>query len=124
MYNYTYNGEIVYCNHTIIYICAVWNDCHCHAPYTEILPPISLSETEYSQNNTYTKTMTSQGSYNYTVHSGAQFGIECSSIATPDNEFVGTVTWYKRTTNMSGLYSGQRMYWYLLCVHLRVHVNE
>ena len=78
----------------------------CYTSYTEILPPISLAETEYTQNNTYTKTDTfdvSRVSYKYTVHDGAQFGIECSSVATPSNEFVGEVTWYKRTTSVSGL---------------------
>ena len=35
----------------------------------------------------------------YSVHSGAQFGLECSSIATESEEFPGIVTWYRKTTD-------------------------
>ena len=40
----------------------------------------------------------------YEIHAGAQFGVECSSVATPDNEFVGRVTWYRRGDSDSGLF--------------------
>ena len=40
--------------------------------------------------------------YTYSVHTGAQFGVECSSIATVKEPFAGELTWYKRTT-VSGL---------------------
>ena len=45
--------------------------------------------------------VTSEGTntvYTYSVHTGAQFGVECSSIATIEKPFAGEVTWYKRTT--------------------------
>ena len=30
------------------------------------------------------------------VHAWAPFGVECSSVETLDNEFVGKITWYKK----------------------------
>lgn len=71
--------------------------------YTAIEPPITLYETDYTKENTYNKSMRSEGTdtvYTYFVHSGAEFGVECSSIATPENEFAGEITWYKKTTGL------------------------
>ena len=73
--------------------------------YTAIKPPISLNETEYTRDSTYSVSVTSEGTdtvYTYSVHTGAQFGVECSSIATIEKPFAGEVTWYKKMT-VSGL---------------------
>ena len=54
----------------------------------------------------YSLSVTSEGTdpvYTYSVHTGAQFGVECSSIATIKKPFSGEVTWYKKMT-VSGLY--------------------
>ena len=76
--------------------------------YTAIEPPISLKETKYTKENTYTVSSSSDSdgnelTYTYIVHDGAQFGVECSSVATPEEEFVGEVTWYKKMISSSGL---------------------
>ena len=50
--------------------------------------------------------VTSEGTdpvYTYSVHTGAQFGVECSSVATIEEPFAGELTWYKKVT-LSGLY--------------------
>ena len=65
-----------------------------------IHPPIGLAKTLYTSHK---KTSGSQESV-YEIHAGAQFGVECSSVATPDNEFVGRVTWYRRVDSDSGLF--------------------
>ena len=77
-----------------------------HTISTAIKPPISLNETEYTRESTYNLSMTCEGTdtvYTYSVHTGAQFGVECSSIATIQKPFSGEVTWYKKVT-VSGLY--------------------
>ena len=45
--------------------------------------------------------VTSEGTdtvYNYSVHTGVQFGVECNSIATLEEPFAGELTWYKKMT--------------------------
>ena len=67
--------------------------------FTAIPPPISLGETNYSQPATYTSADGGDRVVEYSVHSGAQFGLECSSIATESEEFPGIVTWYRKNTD-------------------------
>ena len=67
--------------------------------FAAIPPPISLGETNYSQPATYTSADEGDRVVEYSVHSGAQFGLECSSIATESEEFPGIVTWYRKTTD-------------------------
>ena len=55
--------------------------------------------------NTYNVSMKSERSgifYTYTVHIGAEFGIECSSLTTTEDQLAGEITWYKKTT-VSGM---------------------
>lgn len=71
-----------------------------HYSNAAIKPPIALSETKYTRKNTYVSTIT-EGSdivYNYSVHTGAEFGVECSSITTTEDQLAGVITWYKKTT--------------------------
>ena len=72
---------------------------HIWISFAAIPPPISLGETNYSQPATYTSADEGDRVVEYSVHSGAQFGLECSSIATEDEEFPGIVTWYRKTTD-------------------------
>ena len=69
-----------------------------------IHPPIGLAETLYTNQTTYNKTVRESQESAYVIHAGAQFGVECSSVATPDNEFVGRVTWYRKVVSESGLF--------------------
>ena len=71
--------------------------------YPVILPPIDLAETEYTEKTTYSHTIGEDEKERvYTVHAGAQFGVECSSVETPNNKFFGRITWYKRVKTASG----------------------
>ena len=68
-----------------------------------IHPPIDLAKTKYTEKTTYSQAIsTDQKERTYTVHAGAQFGVECNSVETPNNEFIGRITWYKRVIMASG----------------------
>ena len=68
--------------------------------FTAITPPINVSESQYTN---YNRTGDlAERSLTYFVLTGTQFGIECNSIASPSNEFVGEITWYKKDTSESG----------------------
>ena len=69
--------------------------------YAAIPPPISHSETEYTQSTAYTKTQL-ENEIEYSIQNGTLFGVECSSVAEPNNSYIGRVTWYKK--NSEGLY--------------------
>ena len=69
--------------------------------YAAIPPPISLSETDYTQSTAYTKTQF-ENKIEYSIQRGTLFGVECSSVAEPNNSYIGRVTWYKK--NSEGLY--------------------
>ena len=68
---------------------------------TAIKPPVALAETGYSQPSTYTidGDGNNREKRKYTVHEGAQFGVECSSVASETEEFPGIVTWYRKTAS-------------------------
>ena len=64
---------------------------------TAIPPPIDIIETDYTTMYDKNETQTAEGLiYSYTVHAEAQFGIECNSIGSVGDEFVGDITWYKK----------------------------
>ena len=71
--------------------------------YTAIPPPAIITETDYTQQTRYERRITSsredRTDITYAVHGGAQFGIECSSVAVENDteSFAGEVTWYKKT---------------------------
>ena len=72
-----------------------------------IKPPISLSETKYTRQTTYDVSMETEENdrvYTYSVHIGAEFGVECSSITTTEDQLAGAITWYKKIT-VSGWYT-------------------
>ena len=70
--------------------------------FSVIHPPIALVETVYTEKNTSSVDIQGKARI-YTVDAGVPFGIECNSVETLDNEFVGRITWYKNVTNSSGL---------------------
>lgn len=61
---------------------------------TAIIPPLSLRVTDMAKQNLYNKRVTDNVA-TYTVELGAEFGIECSSVATNSGEIIGDITWYK-----------------------------
>ena len=72
--------------------------------HTVIHPPIDLTVTNYTVETTYSLESKGKGNERtYTVHAWAQFGVECSSVETLDNGFVGRITWYKRVPTSEGL---------------------
>ena len=83
-----------------------------YIPLTAIEPPIALNIDSNAKPNTFNEShVVDKNMYMYSVHKGAEFGVECSSVATEGNEFIGEVTWYKETIAMSGLC--------VLCVYVR-----
>ena len=72
-----------------------------HYSNAAIKPPIVLTETKYTGQNTYNVSMKTEGNdivYTYSVHTGAEFGVECSSITTTEDQLAGEITWYKKMT--------------------------
>ena len=63
--------------------------------FAVIHPPIDLKETQYTEKTTYSLDINGKERI-YMVHAWAPFGVECSSVETLDNEFVGKITWYKK----------------------------
>ena len=82
-------------------------------PLTAIEPPIALNTDSNAKPNTFSMTVVDEDMYVYSVHKGAEFGVECSSVAIEGYEFIGEVTWYKETIDMSGLC------FFFMCVYVR-----
>lgn len=71
------------------------------SPSLEIRPPIAVSVTNNINTNTFDVASTGWTT-TYSVEIGAEFELQCQSVATEDNSLVGKVTWYM--TSSSGLY--------------------
>ena len=68
--------------------------------FSAIPPPIAVNTTSNSNPNTFDVARTS-GTTTYSVQHGAEFELQCSSVATEESNFSGSVIWY-RTTKHTG----------------------
>ena len=76
-----------------------------------IPPPIKVTLADDLNPNTYSKD-SSGDMLKYSVHQGAQFKLECSSVEMGPNSFPGEVTWYMTTSH-----SGQH-------THIHMHITK